>query len=139
MLQGVVHSSMCLLSSRGAAVDQVSPPDLSIHHQYTLCHSVPACPCCRSLQCPHCTVQAEGVLAPDVAWMSTLATFNIQQNTLTGPLLPEYGDTGALPNLLHLVISSNLLLGGWPRRTARPPCADRGAVAAVADGCRGGL
>lgn len=66
---------------------------------------------CRSLQCPGCAVKAEGSLPEEVARLPTLATLNLQQNRLAGPLPWQYAAQGALPRLLNLIVTDNRLTG----------------------------
>ena len=70
------------------------------------------CHACRALQCPRCSVRAEGTLAPEIAKSASLATINVQYNRLAGPLPAAYGEPGAASSLLHLIVSYNQLSGG---------------------------
>jgi hypothetical protein len=43
---------------------------------------------------------------------STLATVNLQQQKFGGPLPSEFGEDGAFPTLINLLLQQNQLTGG---------------------------
>lgn len=63
-----------------------------------------------SFACINCSVKAEGVVPPVTS--ATMATLNMQQNALGGPLPVEYAAEDGLPNLVNLILIDNQLTGG---------------------------
>ncbi|EFN54023.1 hypothetical protein CHLNCDRAFT_136066 [Chlorella variabilis] len=85
-----------------------------------------------ALQCPRCSVRAEGTLAPEIAKSASLATINVQYNRLAGPLPAAYGEPGAASSLLHLIVSYNQLSGSIPDEWSNPEALPRMTLLGIA-------
>ncbi|KAL4419356.1 hypothetical protein ABPG77_001583 [Micractinium sp. CCAP 211/92] len=71
-----------------------------------------------SFACLNCSVKAEGVVPPITS--ATLATLNLQQNALGGPLPAEYAAENGLPGMINLILLDNRLTGSIPEEWGRP-------------------
>lgn len=69
---------------------------------------------CRSLQCGHCQVRAQGTLPAELAHLSALVTLDLQGQLFTGGVPRAWFATDAWPTLQNLFLANNPLGGALP-------------------------
>eukprot|EP00887_Chlorella_sp_A99_P007439 scaffold2.g7439.t1 len=66
------------------------------------------------LACRGCLVPLQGQLPIGLAQLAHLQTLDLSNNSLSGPMPPEWGNPGSFPELVDFLVNNNQLTGPFP-------------------------